>query len=123
MSKIGYQFYIEFRPEVKGWGEKGTLDLGKVLELRRQPKTEAAEDVERPPQGDDEEAGKNEESENRESQTSQGESPSTIQEQSRDIKRESEPPPIAESQPRKKIKLEDNDFEDGGLQDSDLLDL
>ena len=32
---MGYQLYAEFRPEVKGWGEKGKLELAKVLGLRK----------------------------------------------------------------------------------------
>lgn len=40
IQQLGYQLYAEFRPEVSGWGQRGHLHLGRVLDLRKKAKTE-----------------------------------------------------------------------------------
>lgn len=38
LNKKGFSLYTKFRPEVNGWGKKGTLHLKKILQLRpKQP--------------------------------------------------------------------------------------
>lgn len=114
--QIGYQLYAEFRPEVKGWGEKGRLELSSILNLRHKPKAEEApadEAVEDP-------AVKPEADENAiPSLVVKAEEVETSL--SGQLQEEEQQPPA------KKVKREpdtaDDDFGDEGLSDSDLLGL
>ncbi|KAK9897322.1 hypothetical protein P389DRAFT_183270 [Cystobasidium minutum MCA 4210] len=48
LNKLGFNLYAEFRPEVHGWGERGHLNLGKVLDLRRQANGQVKVEEEKP---------------------------------------------------------------------------
>lgn len=35
LNREAYRLYCDFRPEVTGWGAKGHVDLGSILNLRK----------------------------------------------------------------------------------------
>jgi hypothetical protein len=112
--QIGYQLYAEFRPEVKGWGEKGRLELSSILDLRHKPKAE--EPAEAETAGHPAVKAEPVDDTTPPAAVKAEEAVTSLIDQQQD--QEEEPP-------AKKIKREpsiaDDEFGDGGLSDSDLL--
>jgi hypothetical protein len=46
LNKKGFSLYAEFRPEVNGWGKKGTLHLKNILQLRKKQPAERKDSAE-----------------------------------------------------------------------------
>ncbi|KAI0034074.1 hypothetical protein K488DRAFT_11188, partial [Vararia minispora EC-137] len=43
LNRVGWSLYADFRPEVDGWGKRGQVRCDKILSLRDEAKTQAAE--------------------------------------------------------------------------------
>ncbi|GAA6030061.1 hypothetical protein JCM8097_009236 [Rhodosporidiobolus ruineniae] len=121
LNKHGYALYLDFRPEVEGWGKKGEVRMSTLLDLRRRPAVPAEEPA--LPGVDVDEGGvakEEEEGEGRVVKVEQDEGGAVKVEPDGEgevrVKKEEEDAEEDDGRARKRVKLEDGVKEEGAVE-------